>query len=127
MAFTPVSQVPKSFSHVREVRYSVANTPNSRVGRVVIPTETITKLGWLRNSRIEVLAGTEDDEGWFIMKPAAPEATYRAKLQITNNGVGRYNSSVLAPACITGPANSRSVEVKIDGNELHLNLFAQAA
>ena len=125
MVFQVVSQVPRSFSHVREVRFSISKTPSSRIGRVVIPPTVLKNLGWGRNIRLEVLSGTGEDNGWFIMKPAAAEARYRAKLYIATNGVGRFNSSSLAPDWVTGPVNSRTIEIATEGDELRLNLFPE--
>jgi bifunctional DNA-binding transcriptional regulator/antitoxin component of YhaV-PrlF toxin-antitoxin module len=123
MGFQVVSQTYRPFTNIHNVRFAVVLTPTTRVGKVTLPPTVVQALGWEPKSRLEVLAGQGDDAGWFAITPAGPEANYRAKFKIASNGVGRFNTSALVPAAITGPVNTREPETRLEGNTFYIKVL----
>jgi hypothetical protein len=126
MAFEAVTQLSKPFSRINAPRYSIVTTPTMRVGRVKLPAAFIELLTWKEGTELQVLAGTDDDVGWYGLRPAALNSTerkLRAKLKIRENGVGEYQTQALVPKELSGPVNTREPEFRVEGNQLFIKLF----
>jgi hypothetical protein len=125
MPFEPVRQKTKPYSRISVVRFAVVRTPTMKVGRLSIPPSIINELGWKHHIEMQVMAGTNEDAGWYQVRPSAVmgEARQRAKLKIETNGVGHYSTQALVPPDLQGPLNSMQPETRLDGNTLYVKLF----
>lgn len=112
MAFHTVKREPRRAALVKELRFSIVQTPNGLTGRLKLPPETVSELGWRLDACLDVAVGDAEDAGWFALTPT--DAAHRAKLKIQPNGVGVYASSVLVPDGVTERIKTFTPETKAD-------------
>lgn len=112
MAFHTVKREPRRAALVTELRFAIVKTPNGLTGRLKLPPEIVTELGWTNNMRLDVAVGDAEDLGWFSL--SVVDAAHRAKLKIQPNGVGVYSSSVLVPEGVSDSIKTYTPEAKID-------------
>lgn len=127
MGFAKVERVKRSYVKIQEIRYSVkvaSGDSASTAGVLKMPPSIVQALGWAEGAVLEVHVGSDEDTGWFLVKPAEGETKMRSKLKIKESGVGEFVSSVLVPPGTTAALPTRSPEARIDGNELYLKLAA---
>jgi hypothetical protein len=124
MGFEPITQKIKEFSRITTIHFAIVNTPAMRVGKVTIPPQLLSQLGWVPKANLDVAAGAGEDAGWYKLNPAAdPDAKHRARLKVASNGVGRFTTKALVPDAITGPLNSYQPAFRLDGNSLFVKVL----
>src|SRR5277367_427742 len=124
MGFQPVTQKIKAFSRVSTIHFAIVNTPAMRVGKVTIPSQLLSQLGWTPKANLDVAAGAAEDAGWYQLTPAAdPDAAHLARLKVASNGVGRFTTKALVPDAITGPMNSYQPSFRIEDESLFLKIL----
>jgi hypothetical protein len=125
MSFEPVKLFGAPRSRIRQVRFAIVQIAGLYIGRLSIPASYIGHLVWRDNEELQVLVGSGDDVGFYLIHPSPTTSDGRkpARLKISPSGVGHYATRVLAPPSLQRAMATASVVGRIEGNKLLIKLF----